>query len=142
MTLRIRTTTGKPFRRCGLVFTGDWTEVTAETLGQRFASPGPIKKGREQSYPIIGDILRADPMLVCVPVTPAAGDEAPTRNVTDDTPLSELLATDIVDALGKADVKTVGQARTLIANGTLGDVEGIGAGRAKSITAAVKPSKA
>ena len=138
MALRIKTTTGKAFRRCGLIFGGDWTEVEDETLEQRFASPSPIKKGNEERFPMIGDILLADPTLVCVPVTPAAAAQEGS-DATEGTALSDVLSQGTIEILDKAEIRSVESLREWIAAGhSLEEIEGIGTGRAKAITEAME----
>ncbi len=60
--LKVRTTSGKPFHRCGLVFGAEWTVVPAEKLAEKFGSPVTL-----DNSPMIGEILEGDGMLICLP---------------------------------------------------------------------------
>jgi hypothetical protein len=72
--LKVRTTSGKPFHRCGLVFGAEWTVVPGDKLKEKFGSPKTTRKS-----PAIGDILQADKMLICLeaeePAAVDTGDE-------------------------------------------------------------------
>lgn len=60
MSIRVRTTTGGSFRRCGMVFGPSWTTVDDAKLGERFATPAVTKNS-----PTIRAILKSERMLVC-----------------------------------------------------------------------------
>ncbi len=64
MAMRVKTVSGKLFRRCGIQFGEDWVTVPDRKLDERFATPGPPTP----KAPTIRELLEAEPMLQCEPV--------------------------------------------------------------------------
>ena len=76
MPLKIRTTHGKTFHRCGIAFGKVPVIVDNETLDEPFGSPRPSRNRKKRQCK--GDVLTAETMLICEAVTPAESVE-PTK---------------------------------------------------------------
>jgi len=57
--LKVRTAHGNDFWRCGIKFGKDPTIVEAATLSK------PSRESKRKNVPTVGDVLKAEPMLVC-----------------------------------------------------------------------------
>lgn len=77
MPLSVVTRSGKPMRRCGIVFGKDPITVDDGVLKQKFASPAIPRNLTHPKCKTIGDILKADQGLLCLQGSVTSVSEAP-----------------------------------------------------------------